>query len=58
MGKTFEGDFGASGIQLSVPIRRIDFSGYGASIFSEWSKPNQIPLSFPADFKMPGDKVP
>ncbi|MBZ5583812.1 MAG: hypothetical protein LAQ30_16695, partial [Acidobacteriia bacterium] len=43
VGKIFEGDFGASGIQPGVPVRRIDFSGYGASLFSEWNKPNQIP---------------
>jgi hypothetical protein len=30
------GDFGDGGAQQGVPVERIDFSGYGASIFSEW----------------------
>ena len=43
VGKIFEDDFGPTGKQRGVPVRRIDFSGYGASIFSEWNKPDQIP---------------
>ena len=35
VGKIFEGRFG---INRGVPLRRIDFSGYGASIFSDWSE--------------------
>jgi len=30
------GDFGPTGAQPGVPLTRIDFSGYGTSIFSEW----------------------
>lgn len=30
------GDFGDGGAQQGVPVERIDFSGYGASIFSQW----------------------
>ncbi len=30
------GDFGPFGAQAGVPLERIDFSGYGTSIFSEW----------------------
>ena len=33
VGGLFEGEFGGGG---GVPLRRIDFSGYGASIFSDW----------------------
>jgi hypothetical protein len=33
VGQIFEGRFGNNG---GVPLRRIDFSGYGASIFSDW----------------------
>jgi hypothetical protein len=33
VGQIFEGEFGSGG---TVPLRRIDFSGYGASIFSDW----------------------
>jgi hypothetical protein len=45
VGRIFEDDFGSQGqrVQPGVPVRRIDFSGYGASIFSEWNKPDQIP---------------
>ncbi len=32
VGQIFESEFGSS----TVPLRRIDFSGYGASIFSDW----------------------
>ena len=38
----FEGQFSAGGSEPSVPLRRIDFSGYGASIFSEWV-PEKLP---------------
>jgi hypothetical protein len=43
VGRIFENEFGQSGASPGVPLRRIDFSGYGASIFSEWNKPDQIP---------------
>jgi hypothetical protein len=33
----FKGEFDKGGIKPGVPVRRIDFSGYGASLFSEWS---------------------
>ena len=35
----FTGEFDGGGTKPGpgVPVRRIDFSGYGASIFSEWS---------------------
>jgi hypothetical protein len=51
VGKIFEDDFGSTGerVQPGVPVRRIDFSGYGASIYSEWNKPDQI---FPAIIKV------
>ena len=32
----FNGQFGPAGVAPGVPLRRIDLSGYGASIFSEW----------------------
>jgi hypothetical protein len=38
VGTMFETQFGSGG---GVPLRRIDFSGYGASIFSEWFKPGE-----------------
>lgn len=45
------GDFGDGGAQQGVPVERIDFSGYGASIFSEWRNgieppPNIIKVQF------------
>ncbi|MBV8099188.1 MAG: hypothetical protein JOZ31_08520 [Verrucomicrobia bacterium] len=45
VGQIFENDFGRSGERKEpgVPVRRIDFSGYGASIYSDWNKPDQIP---------------
>jgi len=43
VGIMFENQFGAGGTQPGVPLNRIDFSGYGASIFSDWNKPDQIP---------------
>ncbi|MBV8585988.1 MAG: hypothetical protein JO308_06850 [Verrucomicrobia bacterium] len=45
VGEIFENDFGSTGerVQPGVPVRRIDFSGYGASIYSDWNKPDQIP---------------
>jgi len=39
----FEGDFDSGGKLQGVPVRRLDFSGYGATIFSEWNKPDSIP---------------
>jgi hypothetical protein len=41
--KIFHQEFGIGGKQAGVPIRRIDFSGYGASIYSDWNQPKQIP---------------
>lgn len=35
VGETFEKEFGHLS-NAGVPVRRIDFSGYGASIFSDW----------------------
>ena len=51
VGLIFENDFGSTGEQVNpgVPLRRIDFSGYGASIYSDWSKPDQL---FPAIIKV------
>jgi hypothetical protein len=45
VGKIFEGEFGHNGtpIKDGVPLRRIDFSGYGASIFSEWKDDKHNP---------------
>ena len=37
------GDFGPRGAQQGVPVERIDFSGYGASIFSEWRNGIEAP---------------
>jgi hypothetical protein len=37
------GDFGPGGAQQGVPVERIDFSGYGASIFSEWRNGIEAP---------------
>jgi hypothetical protein len=39
----FKKHFGLGGTQPGVPVRRIDFSGYGASIFSEWADEHAIP---------------
>jgi hypothetical protein len=39
----FQGQFAASGKTPSVPLKRIDFSGYGASIYSEWIKSDVLP---------------
>jgi len=39
VGDIFAGEFSFGGSNPSVPIRRIDFSGYGASTFSEWTDP-------------------
>jgi len=47
VGIIFEGKFGHHGPDPNnntrVPLRRIDFSGYGASIFSDWSEPHAEP---------------
>jgi hypothetical protein len=43
VGLMFENQFGASSKTRSVPLNRIDFSGYGASIFSEWIKNDAVP---------------
>lgn len=40
VGEIFEGEFGSSG---GVPLQRIDFSGYGASIFSDWRDDQNLP---------------
>jgi hypothetical protein len=42
VGTIFNNEFASGG---GVPLRRIDFSGYGASIYSEWSKPDSPPPS-------------
>lgn len=38
----FAGDFNPGGYEAGVPVRRIDFTGYGASLFSEWIDQNVI----------------
>jgi hypothetical protein len=43
VGTLFQGQFGFGGKLAGVPVHRIDFSGYGSSIFSEWDKPDEIP---------------
>jgi hypothetical protein len=40
VGGIFEGEFGSGG---GVPLHRIDFSGYGASIFSDWRDDQHLP---------------
>ena len=35
VGTIFEGEFGGNG--GAVPINRVDLSGYGASLFTEWT---------------------
>jgi hypothetical protein len=40
VGVIFEGEFGAGG---GVPVQRIEFSGYGASIFSDWRDDQHVP---------------
>lgn len=40
VGNFFDAEFGTSGWNKGVPLRRIDFSGYGASTFSEWIDEN------------------
>jgi hypothetical protein len=36
----FGGDFGSLGV--NVPVRRYDWSGYGASLFSDWRDPEAV----------------
>ena len=43
VGQIFDQDFGSAGAVRGVPVRQIDLSGYGASIFSEWKQPNKVP---------------
>jgi hypothetical protein len=43
VGTIFAGEFSAGGANPSVPLLRIDFSGYGASTFSEWLDQNPTP---------------
>lgn len=47
VGQIFEGQFGSGG---TVPLRRIDFSGYGASIFSDWRDDQQPPAIIKVQF--------
>ena len=47
VGQIFEGEFGSGG---TVPLRRIDFSGYGASIFSDWRDDRQPPAIIKVQF--------
>lgn len=42
VGQIFQGEFGNNG---GVPLQRIDFSGYGASIFSDWRDDKNPPPS-------------
>lgn len=39
----FNGTFGPGGLDPSVPVTRIDLSGYGASMFSDWVSPDANP---------------
>jgi|GEM_PF-1528977 hypothetical protein len=50
VGTMFQDQFGG-GQGSGVPLRRIDFSGYGASIFSEWNKPDQTVGIVKVDFE-------
>ena len=43
VGQIFETEFGSGVENIGVPLRRIDFSGYGASIFSDWNNPGNNP---------------
>ena len=43
VGDIFTGEFSSGGKLPGVPVRRIDFSGYGASTFSEWIDQNPTP---------------
>lgn len=47
VGQIFEGEFGSGG---TVPLRRIDFSGYGASIFSDWRDEEAPPAIIKVQF--------
>lgn len=38
----FNGEFGPSGAASRVPVERVDISGYGASMFSNWLNPNAV----------------
>ena len=38
----FNGEFAPGGTNESVPLTRIDFSGYGASTFSRWRNPKAV----------------
>jgi len=39
----FNGEFAPGGHNPRVPVTRIDFSGYGASVFSDWVSPDANP---------------
>ena len=43
VGQIFDQDFGSAGAVKGVPVRQVDLSGYGASLFSEWKQPNAVP---------------
>lgn len=43
VGQIFNNDFGNGGAAQGVPVRQIDLSGYGASIFSEWKQADPVP---------------
>ena len=51
----FNREFAPTGKNPRVPITRIDFSGYGASMFSDWANPNAEP--FPATVKVRFDVI-
>ncbi|HEX7975371.1 MAG TPA: hypothetical protein VF498_13260 [Anaerolineales bacterium] len=38
--RIFEDEFYLEGFRQGIPVRRIDLSGYGASMSSEWREPN------------------
>ena len=39
---TFNAEFGPGSVRARVPVTRVDFSGYGASLFSHWQNPKAI----------------
>ncbi|HTA42920.1 MAG TPA: hypothetical protein VK789_10765 [Bryobacteraceae bacterium] len=43
VGDIFKGEFSVGGSNPGVPLLRIDFSGYGASTFSDWTDQNPTP---------------
>jgi hypothetical protein len=46
----FNDEMGPGGSKPRVPVTRIDFSGYGASMYSSWANPNAIATTSQARF--------